>query len=167
MWCNMNDNSLWILLISCSFSLQTITVMLLKLLHIVHIGHEMFGSVTRNYYRGADGIVVLYAVDNKSSFDHCDSWREDFANVVDEEKIAVMLVGCKTDLEEDRQVTLEEAIEKVRSAGWKEMGALCGECSSLTCYNVKSPCTFWWIETTAPRQEIGQNVHGSFDDEGG
>ena len=52
----------------------------------------MFGAITRNYYRGADAVVVLYAVDNRTTFDHCDSWREDFANVVDEEKVAVMLV---------------------------------------------------------------------------
>lgn len=82
--------------------------------------------------------MVLYALNDRDSFDHCDLWRKEFEELVDEEKIAVMLVGTKMDLKEERVVTMQQAIAKIKSPGWKEMGALCGDCSSRTGYNVFS-----------------------------
>ena len=55
-----------------------------------------------------------------------------------------MLVGCKADIEKKagkgnlRQVTLMDAQEMAKSAGWAALGCVWGECSSKTGQNVES-----------------------------
>jgi GTPase SAR1 family protein len=37
-------------------------------------GQEKFKSITKDYYRDADAIVIVYDVNNRESFDHIDQW---------------------------------------------------------------------------------------------
>ena len=39
-------------------------------------GQDRFRSITRNYYKGAHGIIVMYDVTNKKSFDNVKNWVE-------------------------------------------------------------------------------------------
>ena len=41
-------------------------------------GTERFRSVSRSYYRGAAGAILVYDVSNSKSFDTLDSWRDEF-----------------------------------------------------------------------------------------
>ena len=43
-------------------------------------GQERFRTITVSYFRGANGIVLVYDVNNRSSFDSVSSWAQ---NVVD------------------------------------------------------------------------------------
>jgi len=70
-------------------------------------GQESFRAITRSYYRGAAGVLLVYDVTRRESFSYLDSWLEEIrAN--GEREAVVTLLGNKCDLEQLRQVPYEE-----------------------------------------------------------
>ncbi|GAA5865652.1 hypothetical protein JCM1840_003204 [Sporobolomyces johnsonii] len=97
-------------------------------------GQERFRSVTRNYYRGACGAVIVYDITSRRSFENLSSWLAD-ARALASPDLAVVIVGNKADRpEDDRQVPYLEA-----SRWAQEHGALFVEASSKTGENVEQP----------------------------
>ncbi|CEQ39511.1 SPOSA6832_01037, partial [Sporobolomyces salmonicolor] len=97
-------------------------------------GQERFRSVTRNYYRGACGAVIVYDITSRRSFENLSSWLAD-ARALASPDLAVVIVGNKADRpEDDRQVPYLEA-----SRWAQERGALFVEASSKTGENVEQP----------------------------
>jgi small GTP-binding protein len=70
-------------------------------------GQERFRSITKSYFRGANGSIVVYDVTNKESFDHVSKWLEDLANAKIK-KESIFLVGNKIDIPNSRVVTTSE-----------------------------------------------------------
>ena len=70
-------------------------------------GQERFRTITSSYYRGAQGIVVVYGLDDKKSFENVKQWVEEIDRYAGE-GVVKLLVGNKCDVEA-RQVTREEA----------------------------------------------------------
>nr|XP_031858165.1 uncharacterized protein CI109_006407 [Kwoniella shandongensis]KAA5525237.1 hypothetical protein CI109_006407 [Kwoniella shandongensis] len=60
-------------------------------------GTESFRSITRSYFRGAAGALLVYDVTRRDSFDHVTSWLEDLRQHADE-NVSIILVANKTDL---------------------------------------------------------------------
>ena len=73
-------------------------------------GDEKYRSITRQYYKDADGIILVYDITKKSSFDSLESWLEEIKNN-SPEYAEVILVGNKSDLTDKRVVQIEEAEE--------------------------------------------------------
>lgn len=71
-------------------------------------GQERFRTITSAYYRGADGIIMVYDVTSKESFDHVNDWLKE-VNRYAAEGTSKLLVGNKSDRTVDRVVTAEEA----------------------------------------------------------
>ena len=71
-------------------------------------GEERFRSIVKNYYKGADGIILMYDITNKYSFDSINYWLKSIKEATDEEKIGLVVVGNKIDLENKREVKNEE-----------------------------------------------------------
>eukprot|EP00043_Microstomoeca_roanoka_P015009 m.149713 g.149713 ORF g.149713 m.149713 type:complete len:210 (-) comp16161_c0_seq1:102-731(-) len=71
-------------------------------------GQERFRSVTRSYYRGAAGALLVYDISNRESFNALTNWLTD-ARTLASPDIVIVLVGNKKDLEADREVTFLEA----------------------------------------------------------
>lgn len=71
-------------------------------------GQEKFRSITRSYYRGAAGCLVLYDVTSRASFNHVIDWVNEVRALATSSHTAIMLVGTKTDLEGERMVATEE-----------------------------------------------------------
>ncbi|KAG5682365.1 hypothetical protein PVAND_011721 [Polypedilum vanderplanki] len=71
-------------------------------------GQERFRSVTRSYYRGAAGALLVYDVTSRESFNSLSNWLTDTRNLASP-NIIIILVGNKKDLEETREVTFLEA----------------------------------------------------------
>ncbi|CAB3359608.1 Hypothetical predicted protein [Cloeon dipterum] len=71
-------------------------------------GQERFKSVTRSYYRGAAGALLVYDVTRRDSFNALANWLAD-ARSLASPNIVVLLVGNKSDLESQREVTFLEA----------------------------------------------------------
>ena len=74
-------------------------------------GQERYRSITNAYYKGAKGSLLVYDITNPKTFENLDKWLSDLkANA--EEKISVVLIGNKSDLEEERQISIEQGKEK-------------------------------------------------------
>ena len=72
-------------------------------------GQERFRTITSAYYRGADGIIMVYDVTNQESFNHVADWLTE-VNRYASEGTCKLLVGNKSD-RSDRIVSAEEARE--------------------------------------------------------
>ncbi|KAJ6253578.1 ras-related protein rabd2a-like [Anaeramoeba flamelloides] len=97
-------------------------------------GQERFRTITRSYYRGAKGIILVYDVTDRQSFDCIKDWMEETDRYC-EKNCCSIVIGNKSDLESKREVP-------------KEIGQLFAEQ-----YGLK------FIETSA---KMNQNVNAMF-----
>ncbi|KAI4886725.1 hypothetical protein NFI96_014781, partial [Prochilodus magdalenae] len=66
-------------------------------------GQERYRSITKQFFRKADGVVVMYDISNEQTFTAVRSWLASVQEGAGED-IPVMLLGNKTDLEGQREV---------------------------------------------------------------
>ncbi len=71
-------------------------------------GQERFRAVTRSYYRGAAGALMVYDITRRSTYNHLSSWLTD-ARSLTHPNTVIYLIGNKSDLEGQRDVSFEEA----------------------------------------------------------
>ena len=71
-------------------------------------GQDRFRAITKNYYRGANGILLIFDITDRSSFEHIRNWIEQIKEEAPEQ-IIIYLVGNKIDNQNNRVVTNEEA----------------------------------------------------------
>lgn len=79
-------------------------------------GQERFRTITSAYYRGADGIIMVFDVTSTESFDHVNDWLKE-VNRYAAEGTVKLLVGNKCDRTADRVVTEEQAKEFANDLG--------------------------------------------------
>jgi len=72
-------------------------------------GQERFRTLTSSYYRGAHGIIIVYDVTNRESFDNVRQWMQEIDKFASE-SVNKLLVGNKCDLD-SREITTEEGQE--------------------------------------------------------
>ena len=94
-------------------------------------GQERFRSITKTYYTSSHGLVFIYDLTKRETFDNLDEWiknaKESLGN---EYKYLIFLMGNKLDIVEEhpekRETTIEEAENKCKENGiiWG------GECSA-------------------------------------
>lgn len=91
-------------------------------------GQERFRAVTRSYYRGAAGAIMVYDITRRTTFNHISSWLSEANNLASPNTI-LFLIGNKADLDASRDVTREEAEEFAREHGltFLETSAKSGE----------------------------------------
>ena len=73
-------------------------------------GQERFRSIAKNFYKNCDGIIIVYDIANIKSFENIKIWINSIKDNVDMDKIGLIIVGNKIDLEEKREVTEEMRI---------------------------------------------------------
>ncbi|GBE63083.1 small GTP-binding protein [Babesia ovata] len=74
-------------------------------------GQERFRTITSTYYRGAHGIITVYDVTSRVSFESVKkTWLTDIEKYSNA-NITKILIGNKIDLEDQRAVTTDEARE--------------------------------------------------------
>ena len=74
-------------------------------------GEDRFRAITRNYYKGANGILLIFDVTDKKSFEHVRDWV-DRIREEGPEGIIIYLIGNKIDKENDRIISKEDG-EKI------------------------------------------------------
>ena len=72
-------------------------------------GQERYRSISTNTIQISDGFLVVFAVNDRESFDHISYWINIIEEKTDFKKKVIILVGNKIDLQE-REVTNEEAV---------------------------------------------------------
>jgi small GTP-binding protein len=95
--------------IGVDFKLKTINVdeTKIKLQIWDTAGQERFRNITQTYYKGAAGIILAYAVNNKQSFKNIASWIKQIESNTSE-AVSKILIATKCDLEHEREVEVEE-----------------------------------------------------------
>ena len=73
-------------------------------------GQERFKNIQASYYKGANGILVVYDITNRESFEHVNSWLIEIEKNGNK-NVYKFLIGNKNDLEDQRVVTKEEGEE--------------------------------------------------------
>ncbi len=73
-------------------------------------------SVTKSYYRGAAGALLVYDISSRESYNAVSNWLTDAQNLANP-NLVVLLVGNKRDLEDDRQVSFLEASQFAQENG--------------------------------------------------
>ncbi|CAG0888235.1 unnamed protein product [Darwinula stevensoni] len=94
-------------------------------------GQERFRAVTRSYYRGAAGALLVYDLSSRETYTELSNWLTDARQLASPD-IVILLVGNKKDLEADREVTFLEA-----SCFAQENDLMFLETSALTGDNVE------------------------------
>ena len=77
-------------------------------------GQERYKAITSAYYKGAKGAFIVYDITRKESFENVSKWAEQLKSTADK-NLTIIIVGNKTDLEDQRQVTSEEGQNKANS----------------------------------------------------
>jgi Ras-related protein Rab-2A len=97
------------LTIGVEFGSRTITIddTQIKLQIWDTAGQEKFRSITRSYYRGAAGCLLVYDITRRETFEHLPSWLED-CRKYSNQNITIMLIGNKCDMDSKRQVSRQE-----------------------------------------------------------
>lgn len=95
-------------------------------------GQERFRTLTSSYYRGAQGVILVYDVTRRDTFTNLsDIWLKEVDLYSTNQDCIKMLVGNKVDKESERVVSKQEGIAFAR-----QFGCLFLECSAKTRVNV-------------------------------
>lgn len=91
-------------------------------------GQDRFKTITQAYYKGAHGIVVVFDITDRTSFEHVSNWFSEIKKNAGEGVVKI-LVGNKCDLTDSRAVQITEAEELAKSLGvhYLETSAKTGE----------------------------------------
>ena len=73
-------------------------------------GQERFKNIVKHYYKGANGVLLIYDITKRDTFEKLEFWLEDLKENSDNlNNLFIYLIGNKNDLEERREVDFEEA----------------------------------------------------------
>eukprot|EP01083_Nonionella_stella_P198001 727421_1 len=94
-------------------------------------GQERFQSLGNAFYRGADACIMVYSITDDNSFKEIETWKNKFinqANIDNPRKYPFLLLGNKTDLDEQRKVSHNQGENYARDNGMEfaETSALRG-----------------------------------------
>ena len=70
-------------------------------------GQDRFRSITKNYYKGSHGIILIYDVTSLKTFENVKSWVSQIHEEISD-KVVIYLVANKIDMDDLRKVTKEE-----------------------------------------------------------
>jgi len=79
-------------------------------------GQERYKAITNAFYKGSKGAFVVYDITRKSSFLNIDKWIGELKTNGSED-ILIILVGNKSDLEDKREVSIEDGEKKAKQYG--------------------------------------------------
>ena len=91
------------------------------------VGQDKFRAITKNYYKGSHGIILIYDITNPKTFQNITDWvsqvREEASH-----NVVIYLIGNKIDLSNERNVSTEEGKELAEKLGlpFNEASALDG-----------------------------------------
>ena len=93
-------------------------------------GQERFKSITANYLRNAEGVILVYDLTSTESFENLKFWIESIKNNLgNDEPIPIIIIGNKIDLEDAREINklVAEKFAKDNNYKYFETSAKTGE----------------------------------------
>ena len=96
-------------------------------------GQERYTSISTNTIQLADGFFLVFAVDNKNSFDRITFWMQNIEEKVEINHKVIIIIGNKIDVQGDKRVVSnEEALQFAKKYKLKYL-----ETSAKTGFRVK------------------------------
>jgi len=117
-------------------------------------GQESFRSITRSYYRGAEGALLVFDVTHRTSFLQLDGWLDDLRAYC-EDGVIVTVIGNKIDLieRETEGTTSGESSDEAPSGRRREV-------SELEARTWADANQLRYLETSA---KTGHNIEAAFE----
>jgi Ras-related protein Rab-8A len=117
-------------------------------------GQERFRTITTAYYRGAMGVIIVYDVTDRNSFDQVDSWYQNVEEYA-RDKVSIVLIGNKCDLTDKRVITTDEGRRLAKRLGvnFFETSAKDKTGVDETFYEITRLITKRLVKEQAPRQK--------------
>jgi len=84
-------------------------------------GQEKMKAIASAYYKNANGAVLVFDIASKSSFHRLTYWLSELKDNLNENDISVILLGNKADLQDTREVAVEEAKSYAEANGFYYM----------------------------------------------
>ena len=78
-------------------------------------GQEEYSAMRDQYMRTGQGFILVYSITSRSSFEELPVFHNQILRVKDMDTVPMILVGNKSDLERDRQVTTTEGADLAKS----------------------------------------------------
>lgn len=79
-------------------------------------GQERYRSITKTYYQGAKGALLVYDVSKRDTFENINRWINEL-RMNGDKNLIVIIVGNKSDLTEEREVSTQEGEERAKQLG--------------------------------------------------
>lgn len=95
-------------------------------------GQERFRTLTPSYYRGAQGVILVYDVTRRDTFVKLDNWLNELETYCTRNDIVNMLVGNKID-KENREVDRNEGLKFARKHSMLFIEASAKTCDGVQC----------------------------------
>ncbi|CAG8433205.1 517_t:CDS:2 [Ambispora gerdemannii] len=108
-------------------------------------GQERFRTLTSSYYRGAQGVILVYDVSNRETFDELENWFTELSTYCTNKDVIKILVGNKLDKETSRAISRKEGL-----AFAQKSNTLFIECSAKTREGVEEA----FEELQEPRNKV-------------
>ena len=74
-------------------------------------GQERYKAITSVYYKGAKGASIVYDITSRKTFENIDKWIGEIKERTTDD-VKLIIIGNKTDLNNEREVKSEEALIK-------------------------------------------------------
>ncbi|EAL72420.1 Ras GTPase [Dictyostelium discoideum AX4] len=84
-------------------------------------GQDELTAMRDQWIRSCEGFVLVYSITSRSSFDQVQFFREQIIRVLDRDDVPIMMIGNKSDLDDERQVTYQEGKDLARCLGMSFM----------------------------------------------
>ncbi|KAF1374969.1 hypothetical protein PFLUV_G00234540 [Perca fluviatilis] len=121
-------------------------------------GQERYHTITKQYYRRAQGIIFVYDITSESSFQHLVKWASDVDEYA-QDKVQRILVGNKCDEELRRQVTKDQGNKLAETYGMEFF-----ETSAFNSMNICESFTRVTELVLQAHKRDMDNLLGSLDD---
>ena len=138
----------------------------LKINYIDTAGQEKFKSISENYLKGTDGVILVFDLTNKETLDLVNYWA-DCIKKNNRDNIGMILFGNKSDLENDRDVTYEEGKNLADKLGcqYYEGSAMNGDNVEFVMNEIAKISYNEWKKTAENRMSIRLSSVASIEEE--
>ena len=88
-------------------------------------GQEIYESISKNYIRISNGILLMFDVTNRESFESINKWISNIKDIEDRKNKEIILIGNKIDDTENRVISKKEAKERANTYNIKYFESCC------------------------------------------
>ncbi|CAD8192397.1 unnamed protein product [Paramecium pentaurelia] len=81
-------------------------------------GQEIYNSLSKLYYRGTHGVFLAFDITDEDSFKRVQTWLKiALEETINNTDIYLLLIGCKSDLEQQRKISVDVAQSYAQNLG--------------------------------------------------